>query len=50
MFPRSLSLLYPIAVTQGDYVVKALLGPVDTYFDGLDTRPSGGGGGGCCLC
>lgn len=29
----------------GDYVVKALLGPVDTYFDGLDEPKNS-----CCLC
>lgn len=29
----------------GDYVVKALLGPVDSYFDGLDEPKKV-----CCLC
>jgi hypothetical protein len=48
------------AFSYGDYVVKALLGPVDPTFDQLDgggPRPAGGGGGGgsggegggCCV-
>lgn len=32
--------------SKGDYVVKALLGPFDPYFDNLDARP--GGKDGCC--
>lgn len=41
------------AFSFGDYVVKALLGPVDPTFDRIDggPRPAGGGGGegGCCV-
>jgi len=32
----------------GDYITKALLGPIDPYFDSLDTQGRGGAGGGCC--
>ena len=41
------------AFSFGDYVVKALLGPVDPTFDRIDggPRPAGGGTGegGCCV-
>jgi hypothetical protein len=38
--------------TRGDYICKCLLGPVDDYFDSLDSRPGGGraGGGDECCC
>ena len=31
--------------TLGDYLVKALLAPIDPFFDGLDEKKSGGGKG-----
>ena len=35
--------------TYGDYLVKAMLGPVDSYFDSLDSGSRGAvGQDGCC--
>ena len=34
--------------TFGDYLVKSMLGPVDHYFDSLDTSGAHGKQGDCC--